>query len=133
MIIGIGCDIVEHALTEKLNWLTDIQVQKRIFSHQELELYSKNKTVKFLAGRFAAKEAILKSLGTGMEDGLLLTSIQILQAKDGKPTVALDGEVKKISDLMLINSWHVSISHTTNYSYASVVAERLFNVPAVSH
>lgn len=129
MIIGIGCDIVEHALTEKLNWLTNIEVQQRIFSQRELELYSVNKTVKFLAGRFAAKEAILKSLGTGMEDGLLLTSIQILQTKNGKPTVTLDGEVKRISDLMQINFWHVSISHTTNYSYAFVIAERLFFLP----
>lgn len=126
MIIGIGCDIVEHALTEKLNWLTDVEMLQKIFSHQELDLYSKNQTIKFVAGRFAAKEAVLKSLGTGMEDGLSLTCIQIFQMGNGKPIVTLDGEVKKLSDKMQINKWHISISHTTDYSYAVVIAERTF-------
>ncbi len=125
MIIGIGYDIVEHTITEKLNWSTDTELLRKIFSKEELDLYSKNQTTKFLAGRFAGKEAVLKSLGTGMEDGLSLTSIQILQTKNGKPIIMLEGEVKKISDIMQISSWNISISHTTNYSCAFVIAENL--------
>jgi len=79
MVIGIGYDIVEHAITEKLNWSTDLELLKGIFSEEELNLYFKNKVTRFIAGRFAGKEAVLKSLGTGMEDGLDLTCINILQ------------------------------------------------------
>lgn len=123
MIIGIGCDIVEHGITQKLEWQSDKEMLVRIFSQKELDLYNKQKTVKFISGRFAAKEAVLKCIGSGMYDGVSLTDIQIVQSKNGKPIVELKGEVKKISDKMQINFWHISITHSISYSYAFVIAE----------
>ncbi len=123
MIIGIGCDIVEHEISKSLKWGSDLSVLNRIFSQKEIEIYFSQKELKFLSGRFAAKEAVLKCLGTGMKDDIALTDIQILQSPEGKPLLELYGEVKKLSDQMGICFWHISITHSTHYSLAFVTAE----------
>lgn len=123
MIIGIGCDIVEHNTTKLLKWEEDINLLQRILSSKEFEIYNIQKNIRFIAGRFAAKEAVLKCLGLGMQDGISLTEIQILQSINGQPVLELTGETKKISDEIGINSWHISITHSTNHSIAFIIAE----------
>jgi holo-[acyl-carrier protein] synthase len=123
MIIGIGCDNVNHNITKKLEWETDTRTLQRFFSAKELVLYETKKSVKFLAGRFAAKEALLKCLGTGICDGVSLTDIEILQLDNGKPTIALYGSVKEDADKVGVTSWYVSITHSVDSSTAFVVAE----------
>lgn len=123
MIVGIGCDLVEHKMTKQLKWGSDETVLKRFFSPKEIALYNVEKTIKFLAGRFAAKEAVLKCLGSGMHDGISLTDIQILRCKLGKPELKMSGEVKKLSNRMGIKSWQLSISHSRTHSLAFVVAQ----------
>ncbi len=125
MIIGIGCDIVEHSTTEKLEWTSDIILQKNYFSQKEIDLYNAQNKISFLCGRFAIKEAVLKCLKTGMQDGLSLTDIQTIKSENGQPILKLSGEVKKISDKLGINSWHISISHSEHFSTAYVIAEKL--------
>jgi holo-[acyl-carrier protein] synthase len=132
MIVGIGCDIVDHKLTQLLKWETDFNLLRRIFSNKELDLYSKEKSLRFLAGRFAAKEALLKCLGTGMQDGMALTEIETLTSESGQPQILITGEVKRISSQLSVDSWHISITHSTYYSLAFVVAERLANI-GLSH
>ncbi|HZH94441.1 MAG TPA: holo-ACP synthase [Flavisolibacter sp.] len=127
MIIGIGCDVVEHHITKKLKWDSDIDVRKRIFSTKELESYHAKPTIQFIAGRYAVKEAVLKCLGTGMEDGLALIEIQTLKDENGKPQLELLGSVKRLSDEQNIEIWHVSITHSESYSLAFVIAEGLKN------
>lgn len=123
MIIGVGCDIVEHELCRNLNWDSDPNVLKRVFSESELEIYNSKRQLKFIAGRFAAKEAILKSLGIGMQDGISLTDIQILQSDNGKPDVKIFGVIKEIADKLGLKQIHISISHSENSSIAYVIAE----------
>jgi holo-[acyl-carrier protein] synthase len=123
MIIGIGCDSVSHNITKKLEWETDTRTLQRFFSAKELALYETKRSVKFLAGRFAAKEALLKCLGTGICDGVSLTDIEILQLDNGKPTIAVYGGVKEDADKIGITSWHISITHSVHSSTAFVVAE----------
>lgn len=123
MIIGIGCDVVNHNLTQNLGWLSNSPTVRRVFSPKELELLKANNSVRFISGRFAAKEAILKCLGTGMKDGISLTDIEIFQSDAGQPIIHIKGEVEKIAIRMGIVSWHISISHTDNTSTAFVIAE----------
>lgn len=123
MIVGIGCDIVEHQVCRILNWENDIEILKRIFSQAEIDIYKLKYDLKFLAGRFAAKEAILKCLGTGMIDGISLIEIEILQTMDKKPIVILSGKTKEVTERLKISYWHISISHTSTFSTAYVVAE----------
>lgn len=121
MIYNIGCDIVEHKKSRELDWEVSPPVLQRIFSNEELEISS---TIAFLSGRFAGKEAILKCLGMGMQDGIALTDIQILQSDLGSPVINLSGYVKKIADEIGITSWSISISHSDQYSIAFVISEK---------
>jgi len=123
MIIGIGCDIVNHYITAQLHWESNACGLSRIFSANELKLYHSKKGIKFIAGRFAAKEAVLKCIGTGMVDGIALTEIEILQHENGKPLVKLDGNAKDAADNAGIKIFHISISHTEGFSLAYVIAE----------
>jgi len=125
MIVGIGCDVVDHNQTKELDWDSDTKLQNRILTQIEIEVYNKNRTLEFIIGRFAAKEAVLKCLGTGMIDGISLKDIQINRLENGKPEVELFGEARTISENMGINSWYISISHSSNHSFAFVVAERV--------
>lgn len=123
MIIGIGCDIVEHEISKSLKWDSDISILRRIFSEVEINIYYANNDLNFLSGRFAAKEAVLKSLGMGMQDGIALPDIQILQTREGTPVIMLSGKVKEVSDEKCVISWNISITYSANYSLAFVIAE----------
>jgi holo-[acyl-carrier protein] synthase len=124
MIVGIGCDIVEHFMTIKLKWTSSERVQKRIFSTEELILSQDKKPERFFSGRFAAKEAALKCLGTGMQDGIALTDVQVLQTDLGQPVIQVRGKADEIAKKLGITKWHVSITHSNQASYAFVIAER---------
>lgn len=124
MITGIGCDIVEHNLATELKWDCDEKILIRIFSKHEIETYKTNGDIKYLSGRFAVKESVIKCLGTGMYDGLALTDIEVLETIEGKPTIELKGEAKRVSSELNISNWHVSISHSKQFSIAYVIAER---------
>jgi holo-[acyl-carrier protein] synthase len=126
MIIGIGNDVVEHDLNNKLIiWDTDGNLPKRILSKEELSSYCSKPNDKYLAGRFAAKEAILKCLGTGMQDGLSLTDIHIANLPTGKPVVILSGSVLELAEMLAINKWHISITHSATFTMAFAIAEHL--------
>ncbi|WP_293295209.1 holo-ACP synthase [Allomuricauda sp.] len=123
MIVGIGCDVAEFSVAEKFNWQSDQNQRSRIFSPYELLQYDKQKRLSYLTGRFAAKEAVLKCLGTGMYDGISMKNIEIIQEENGKPSIKLTGEVLKKSIDLGIKKWLVSISHTLKNSTAFVIAE----------
>lgn len=124
MIVGIGCDVVRHKITHALGWNANVRKLRRIFSSSELDLIRNNNSIKFISGRFAAKEAILKCLGTGMKDGISLTDIEILQNKAGQPVVHVVGGAKMVAKELGITHWHISISHNTTSSTAFVIAEK---------
>jgi len=123
MIVGIGCDVVHHEITQSLGWITNPRILQRIFSTKELELFQASRTERFLSGRFAVKEAVLKCLGSGMKDGIALTDIHVLQSETGKPILEIEGQVKELAEYLGVKSWHISISHTAFNSTAFVIAE----------
>lgn len=123
MIIGIGCDIIEHDLIHKLNWAKDTSIQQRIFSVEELDIFFSDGKISFLAGRFATKEAVLKCLGTGMQDGISLTDISIIKSSMGLPILKLKNQVLELAMRLGINNWHISISHSSTFTIAMAVAE----------
>lgn len=125
MIVGIGCDVVDHKSAKLMKWETDIGFLKRVLSSAEIRLFDSytRKKIRFVSGRFAGKEAVLKCLGIGMQDGISLTDIKIVQSSKGKPVVKLSGEVKRIANVLKISTWHISITHSSTSSIAFAIAE----------
>jgi holo-[acyl-carrier protein] synthase len=77
-----------------------------------------------LAGRFAAKEAVAKALGTGIwRQGISWTDIELLRADSGAPTLVLHGAAAARADSLGIAHWSVSLSHNRTQAIAVVVAE----------
>jgi holo-[acyl-carrier protein] synthase len=126
MIVGIGSDIVQHDQNRKLlTWDVQGNFPSRILSEKELVMFHEHSFKdNFIAGRFAAKEAILKCLGTGMEDGISLKDIDITRSQTGQPEVQLSGKVKFICDEFGINKWHITITHSEAFTLAFAIAER---------
>ena len=116
MIIGIGTDIVENKRFEKSAF--NRAFLKKCYSAEEIDICSKDCNIQFLAGNFAAKEAMAKALGTGF-CGFLPRDITILRDACGKPFV-------KFSDSIIIvqnKTVHISISHSKDYSVAFALIE----------
>jgi holo-[acyl-carrier protein] synthase len=74
-----------------------------------------------LAARFAAKEAVLKALGTGWKDGIAWTDVEIVRDQSGAPSVRLHGAAARSAAELGIGAWSVSLSHTGAYAVASAI------------
>lgn len=122
MILGIGTDIVELDRFERINLDRLID---RILTKQEQSYLPKHREqrLQFLAGRFAAKEAISKALGTGIGAFFSFQDAEIIPDEKGKPVVrmrsALRARFKEQKDLRI----HLSISHSDHHAIAMVVIE----------
>lgn len=122
-IVAHGIDLVDCPRIEQMIKRHGERFLKRVFTATE-QAYAeanKNRTDK-LAGRFAAKEAILKLMGTGWRGKIAWTDIEIANNPSGQPEVTLSGEVKKLAERLGIEHISVSITHTANFAIASAVA-----------
>ena len=116
-IYGIGTDIIEISRIEKAINRTKL-FKEKVYSEKEIEHIEKKKNpYASYAGRFAAKEAISKALGTGVRD-FLLKDIEILNDELGKPIVYLYNEIKKLAEGLKIQ---ISISHSKEYAVSTVI------------
>jgi len=122
-IVAHGIDLVDCPRIEAMIERHGERFVQRIFTAAEQAYAEANKNeIEKLAGRFAAKEAILKLMGTGWRGKIAWTDIEIINNSSGQPEVTLDGEVKKIADKLGIKHISVSITHTANFAIASAVA-----------
>ena len=124
-IVGIGTDIVECLRIGRMIEHHGELFLNRVFSDREIRYcQARRRAMEHFAGRWAAKEAILKCLGTGWRRGLCWTEIEIRNDPDGKPTVHLCGAAKEVAQTLLIADIHLSISHCRAYATAYAVAVR---------
>ena len=122
IIYGIGTDIVEIDRIKRAMERFPKLVE-RLFTAEELA-YLEGKALKpqHVAGGFSAKEAVLKSMGTGLRN-FRWKEIEIIRDEKGKPFVRLNGKAKDYADDNYIGDIHISISHSKNYVTAMAVAE----------
>jgi holo-[acyl-carrier protein] synthase len=124
-IIGIGTDIVEcHRIGRMIEqhgelFLTRVYTEREIRYCQE-----RRRAMEHFAGRWAAKEAILKCLGTGWRRGLCWTEMEIRNDPQGRPQVLLCGVAKDIAQQLRISDILLSISHCRAYATAYATAVR---------
>ncbi len=121
--IAHGIDLVDFPRIEEMLKRHKERFLEKVFTPGEQAYAEANKNgTEKLAGRFAAKEAILKLMGTGWRGKIAWTDIEIVNNPTGQPEVTLYGEVKKIADKLGIKHISLSITHTANFAIASAVA-----------
>jgi len=122
MIIGTGIDMVEISRIKNAAKKWQKNFLLKIFTDKELE-YSNEKTSSYqhLAARFAAKEAVLKALGSGLTSRMEWRDIEVWNEESGKPNVRLTGEVERVSTALGVKNIIISMSHTRTYAVASVI------------
>lgn len=122
-ILGHGIDIVEIKDIKQLIERSGNHFENRCFTETESSIAgSDNHRIQYLAGRFAAKEAVLKAMGTGWSQGISWTDIEIQRLPTGKPSVVLYSRCQEIATELGITIWFLSISHTQSYAVASAIA-----------
>lgn len=122
MIIGVGTDIVEIRRIKNA-MVANSRFLEKIFTTTELEyLTSRNLRPEYVAGRFAAKEAVAKALGTGFR-GFDFKDIEIDRTTLGKPIVILKGKAKLIAKKEGKYNIHLSISHGEDSAVAYAIFE----------
>lgn len=121
MIFGIGTDIIEISRVAKSIQRLGQHFLDRLFTHREQEYCLKYKAAeRHFAGRFAAKEAIAKALGTGMGDKVSWLDIEIVNDATGAPTVILSEKVLAHFPGIKV---HISISHNHETAVAFAMIE----------
>lgn len=123
-IIGLGTDIVEIQRIEKSLSRFGDKFAKRILTDEEFLIYESHKDkVRYLAKRFAMKEAAAKALGYGFRDGLAFNQFGSIHNKMGKPELILLGRASEIASQLNITSSHLSITDEVHYAVAVVIFE----------
>jgi len=128
LIVGCGIDLVKIERIEKIIKKWGDNFIFRIFTPLEREYCEIKKGNKFqsYAGKFAAKEALLKALGLGLRE-VNWKEIEIKNNELGQPIIDTSGKLKNIASVKGISKYFISISHTKNYAVAQVILEGLFD------
>ncbi|WP_417731088.1 holo-ACP synthase [Rosistilla oblonga] len=122
-VLGIGTDIVECERIEKMIQKHGELFLNRVYTSGEIQYCSERKAAtEHYAGRWAAKEAVLKALGTGWSRGIRWTDIEVLNEPGGKPRIALAGEARKLCEELRLNEVQISISHCRSHATAFAIA-----------
>ncbi len=122
-VVGHGIDVVD--IVKIRRWIEDSRDPfiPRCFVQAELdEIGDGVNRIERLAGRFAAKEAVLKAIGTGFGAGVAFTDVVIQRAPGAAPQVQLSGGAEQAATALGVTAWRLSISHAGGIAMASVLA-----------
>jgi len=121
-VIAHGIDLVE---CDRLQGVIDrhgMRFLQRIFTETELRYARpKKRAIEHLAARFAAKEAVMKVLGTGWTKGIQWTDIEVCNDPAGRPEVRLSGRCSRLAGRLGIDTVLISITHTATHAMASAI------------
>jgi holo-[acyl-carrier protein] synthase len=126
MIISTGVDLAEvdriRAALEHRR--TGQRLRERVFTAKEIAYCERKRRGKYesYAGRFAAKEAVMKALGRGWGAKVRWLDIEVARAKSGKPEIVLHDKTAELAVALGIRRWTLSITHTKEHGLAFVIA-----------
>ena len=124
MILGLGVDISEVNRIEAAITRHGDAFLKRVFTSAEIAYCERHRNrFERYAGRFAAKEATMKALGTGWTRGVRWVDIEVTRLPTGKPTMALHGATREHAQRLGVRQIHLSITHSGNTAFAEVIFE----------
>jgi len=122
-IVAHGIDLVDLPRIEQMIERHGDRFLKRAYTKKEQADAGRcRNSIEKLAGRFAAKEAIVKLIGTGLRGKMAWTDVEVINNELGQPQVVLRRAVKETADKLGIRHISLSITHTANFAIASAVA-----------
>jgi holo-[acyl-carrier protein] synthase len=122
-LIGHGIDLVEVERIRDAIERHGERFLRRIYTTgEQAQAGDGPLRIQFFAGRFAAKEAVMKALGTGWSRGVAWTDIDVRRLPSGKPELTLSGRCAEIASGLGVARWELSITHTVGHAAASAVA-----------
>lgn len=124
LIVGLGLDISEIDRIEAALTRHGTAILQRLYTTQEIAYCEshKNKFERY-AGRFAAKEAGMKALGTGWRRGVRWRDLEVVRQPSGKPTLQLAGVALQIANGLGVKNISLTITHSGNLALAEVIFE----------
>jgi len=122
-LLGHGIDLISLSSFRNLMATSEAAFLSRTFQKSEVKEFPDGpKRMESIAGRFAAKEAVLKALGTGYGNGIAFTDVRVFREPGKAPSVVLSGDAKKVASTLGITGWQLSISHSEEVALASAIA-----------
>jgi holo-[acyl-carrier protein] synthase len=118
MVLATGVDLIELDRMEKVVQRHGARYLERVYTAAELEQSHGN--AQYLAGRFAAKEAVAKALGTGIGE-VGWQEIEVLGDEKNAPVLNLSGAAQRRAETLGLRTWSVSISHSQTHAVAFAV------------
>jgi holo-[acyl-carrier protein] synthase len=129
MIFGIGTDIIEIERIRAADARFGTRFAQRILGPRELERYrarrerTEERGIRYLATRFAAKEAVSKALGLGMRQPMAWRAVEIVNDQTGRPVVSIcSAELRKFAERNHLHL-HVSVTDEREYAMAYAIAD----------
>jgi holo-[acyl-carrier protein] synthase len=124
MIVGTGVDITEVTRVREALERFGERFLRRVFTPAEVAYCaSKRNNLERLAARFAAKEAALKALGTGLRHGITWRDVEVRRQPGGRPTIAFSGIAAEFAARLGVKNIALSLSHTAEQAIAMVILE----------
>jgi len=125
MIFGVGTDIVELSRVQGIYERFGEHFAKRILMDEEFELFRRARDpVRFLAMRFAGKEATVKAMGTGFAHGVWLRDVGVLSNDWGRPVIVWSERGSRVCARLGIGSGHLSLTDDAGLVLAFAIVER---------
>ena len=125
MIVGLGTDIIEIVRIGQMIERHGELFLNRVYTGDEIRYCQRRKeSYQHFAGRWAAKEAVMKTLGTGWTRGVSWRDIEVATKKSGQPTINIQGGAGELAERMGIDEILVTISHCRTYATATAIAIR---------
>ena len=124
MIVATGIDSVEISRIEEVFLKRGTRFRDRVFSTDEIA-YCETRASKFAsyAVRFAAKEALMKALGTGWAEGVAWRDIEVVRGEKGAPSIRLLGRALELFNELGARKAHLSLTHSRDIAIAQVILE----------
>ncbi len=122
-VIGVGIDAVD---VERFRTVLDRRrgFAERVFTTAErTEAAARHDPVPGLAARFAAKEAVMKSLSVGL-GAFDFADVEVVRGEGGAPALTVTGRAAALAETRAVGGWHISLSHTASTAMAVAVAYR---------
>jgi len=123
-ILGIGTDIIECLrIAQMIDRHGELFIRRVYTEHEIAYCSTKKASTQHYAGRWAAKEAVLKVLGTGWKRGISWRDIEVRNKPSGAPTITLYGGARDVAEQLEIKNLLISISHCRSHATAYALAE----------